>query len=48
MESALANANKLVQFVTLTNEDHWLSREETRLQILQATVAFLEKNNPPQ
>ncbi len=28
-------------------EDHWLSREDTRLQMLQETVKFLEANNPP-
>ncbi len=47
MQSALKEANKPVEMVTLPSEDHWLSREETRVQMLQATVAFLEKNNPP-
>jgi len=28
-------------------EDHWLSRGETRLQTLEATMAFVEKHNPP-
>jgi hypothetical protein len=27
--------------------DHWLSRGDTRLQTLQATIAFVEKHNPP-
>ena len=48
MQNALKAANKPVEFVTLSSEDHWLSREETRLQMLRATIAFLEKNNPPQ
>jgi len=48
MEAALKAANKPVEFVILSNEDHWLSREATRQQMLQATVTFLEKNNPPQ
>ncbi len=48
METALKSANKPVEFVTLDREDHWLSREETREQMLKATVSFLEKNNPPQ
>lgn len=48
MEAALNSANKPVELVTLDSEDHWLSREATRLQMLQATVAFLEKYNPPQ
>lgn len=48
MESALKQAGKPVEFVTLDGEDHWLSREATRVQMLQATVTFLEKYNPPQ
>ena len=47
MEAALKKANKAVELVTLSSEDHWLSREATRQQMLEATVAFLEKNNPP-
>lgn len=47
MADALKDAKKPVEFVTLAGEDHWLSREDTRLQMLQATVTFLEKNNPP-
>jgi dienelactone hydrolase len=48
METALKQANKPVEFVTLSSEDHALAREGTRQQMLQATVTFLEKNNPPQ
>ena len=47
MADALKAAGKPVEFVTLPGEDHWLSRSETRLQMLQATVKFLETNNPP-
>ncbi len=47
MNDALKAAKKPVEFVILPSEDHWLSREETRLQMLQATVKFLEVNNPP-
>jgi dipeptidyl aminopeptidase/acylaminoacyl peptidase len=47
MADALKKAGKPVQLVTLTGEDHWLSRGATRLQMLNAVVAFLEKNNPP-
>jgi dipeptidyl aminopeptidase/acylaminoacyl peptidase len=36
-----------VQFVTLKQEDHRLSRGATRLEMLEATVAFLKANNPP-
>jgi dipeptidyl aminopeptidase/acylaminoacyl peptidase len=47
MTSALKRAGKSVEFVTLKHEDHWLSSGETRLQMLEASVAFLKKNNPP-
>jgi len=47
MASALKRARKPVEFVELTGEDHWLSRAMTRAQMLEATVTFLEKNNPP-
>ena len=47
MADALRRAGKSVEFVTLKSEDHWLSRGETRLQMLSAAVAFVEKNNPP-
>jgi dipeptidyl aminopeptidase/acylaminoacyl peptidase len=47
MARALKRAGKPVEFVTLAHEDHWLSRSATRLQMLQATVAFLKANNPP-
>jgi dipeptidyl aminopeptidase/acylaminoacyl peptidase len=47
MLSALKRAGKSVTMVTMKHEDHWLSRGETRLQMLQATVDFLKANNPP-
>jgi dipeptidyl aminopeptidase/acylaminoacyl peptidase len=47
MLAALQQAGKPVEYVEMAGEDHWLSRGETRLQMLTATVAFLEKNNPP-
>jgi len=47
MEDALKGAKKSVEFVTLPDEDHWASHDVTRQQMLQAMVAFLEKNNPP-
>jgi dipeptidyl aminopeptidase/acylaminoacyl peptidase len=46
MENALRSAGRPVTLVRLKSEDHWLSRSETRGQMLQATVAFLEANNP--
>jgi len=47
MFHALQDAKKDVKFVPLDNEDHWLSRGKTRLEMLQATVDFLRRNNPP-
>jgi dipeptidyl aminopeptidase/acylaminoacyl peptidase len=47
MYDAMKHARKDVEMVTLKNEDHWLSRGETRLQMLQASVAFLRAHNPP-
>jgi dipeptidyl aminopeptidase/acylaminoacyl peptidase len=47
MAAALKRAGKPVELVTLKSEDHWLSRGETRLQMLTAVVAFLEIHNPP-
>jgi len=47
MYAALKRAKKTVEFIDLPREDHWLSRSETRLQMLQATAAFLRKYNPP-
>jgi dipeptidyl aminopeptidase/acylaminoacyl peptidase len=46
MESALKRAGKPVEFVEMKNEDHWLSREATRIEMLKAAVAFVEKYNP--
>ena len=43
MADALAKAGKPYQFVVLNHEDHWLSRGDTRLQMLQATVDFALK-----
>jgi dipeptidyl aminopeptidase/acylaminoacyl peptidase len=47
MADALKHAGKPYDFVVLNHEDHWLSRGETRLQMLKATMEFVEKNNPP-
>jgi dipeptidyl aminopeptidase/acylaminoacyl peptidase len=46
MADALKHAGKSVELVTLKHEDHWLSRSATRQQMLDASVAFLQKNNP--
>ena len=46
MLKALQKANKKVEMVTLNKEDHWLSRSETRLLMLQSSIGFLRANNP--
>jgi dipeptidyl aminopeptidase/acylaminoacyl peptidase len=47
MLSALKKAGKPVEMVTLKHEDHWLSTGDTRLQMLESSVAFLRTHNPP-
>ncbi|HYB63662.1 MAG TPA: S9 family peptidase [Steroidobacteraceae bacterium] len=47
MYEALRSAKKDAELVTLKEEDHWLSRGATRLQMLEASVAFLRARNPP-
>jgi dipeptidyl aminopeptidase/acylaminoacyl peptidase len=44
---AMKRGKKDVELVTLKQEDHWLSRSDTRLQMLDATVTFLRAHNPP-
>jgi dipeptidyl aminopeptidase/acylaminoacyl peptidase len=46
MAQALKRAGKPVELVTLKSEDHWLSRSESRMQMLKAAVAFVEAHNP--
>ncbi len=46
MADALKHAGKPVEFVELKGEDHWLSRSDTRQQMLESAVAFVEKYNP--
>ena len=47
MYDAMKHAGKEVELVPLKKEDHWLSRSETRLQMLQTSIAFLRAHNPP-
>jgi dipeptidyl aminopeptidase/acylaminoacyl peptidase len=47
MLRALQKAGRPVQLIELKNEDHWLSKSETRLQMLEALSGFLKANNPP-
>ncbi len=46
MEKALEAKGKPVRLIELEGEDHWLSREETRLAMLRAAVGFVERYNP--
>jgi dipeptidyl aminopeptidase/acylaminoacyl peptidase len=46
MAHALRNAGKPYELVELRGEDHWLSRPETRLQMLEEAVAFVQQHNP--
>lgn len=46
MADALKKAQKTYEFVQLKGEDHWLSRSDTRQQMLSAAVAFVQKYNP--
>ncbi|MGE0045554.1 MAG: alpha/beta hydrolase family protein [Hyphomonadaceae bacterium] len=44
MERALREAGRDVRFVTLTGDDHWLSRAETRTQMLRELESFLAQH----
>jgi dipeptidyl aminopeptidase/acylaminoacyl peptidase len=46
MNTMLAKAAKSVKFLPLDSEDHWWSHEATRVQILEASVAFVQEHNP--
>lgn len=47
MNDALAKAGKTTQLIAMDGEDHFLSREVTRVQTLEASVNWVEKYNPP-
>ena len=47
MHRALKNANKDSTLIELKDEDHWLSKSATRLQMLEEIDAFLKMHNPP-
>lgn len=48
MYDALRAHRKQVELVTLREGDEELSDRETRVQVLEATVAFLQAHDPPQ
>jgi acetyl esterase/lipase len=47
MERALRAAGKPVEFLTLPNADHWLLRDDSRLAMAKASLAFVLKYDPP-
>lgn len=47
MAAAMQRAGREVVFQELKGEDHWLSRSDTRLEMLSGLIGFLEKHNPP-
>jgi dipeptidyl aminopeptidase/acylaminoacyl peptidase len=48
MASALKRAAKPYEYVDLPQEDHFLSRDVTRLAMLKAALKFVEKYDPAQ
>lgn len=46
MADALTKAGHPPQFVRLTGEDHWLSRSQTRIEMLRAMETFLDAQLP--
>jgi dipeptidyl aminopeptidase/acylaminoacyl peptidase len=47
MAKALAASGRPAELVSLKDEDHWFSQATTRVEMLTALTAFLEKHNPP-
>lgn len=46
MHKALLSMGKSSELLLLDGDDHWMSIESSRLQLLEAMVAFIEKHNP--
>jgi dipeptidyl aminopeptidase/acylaminoacyl peptidase len=46
MAAALKSAAKPFEFLRMQGEDHWLSREATRMAMLKAAVEFVKRYNP--
>jgi dipeptidyl aminopeptidase/acylaminoacyl peptidase len=47
MDRALTRARKPHELIEIDGEDHWLTREAGRIQLLNACTSFLQKYNPP-
>jgi dipeptidyl aminopeptidase/acylaminoacyl peptidase len=46
LEKRLITAGKAVELIKLKGEDHWMSSSATRLTMLKASIAFVQKHNP--
>jgi len=46
MESALKRAGKPVEFITYKGQDHWETVGSSRIEMMKAALAFIEKHNP--
>jgi len=46
MESALKRAGKPVEFITYKGQDHWETVGSSRIEMMKAALAFLDKHNP--
>ena len=46
MEKALKAAGKPVEFVTYPGQDHWETMGKSRIDMMKAAMAFLDKYNP--
>lgn len=44
MHKALRKAGKEVTFIELKGEDHWLTQEDTRIEMLRATAKFIQEH----
>lgn len=47
MKRSLEEAGKAVEFVAFNDQDHSLSHEGARIEMLKKAVAFVEQHNPP-
>jgi dipeptidyl aminopeptidase/acylaminoacyl peptidase len=47
MRKALENAKRPVVYIKLEGEDHWLSREKTRIEMLEKSLGFINEHIGP-
>ncbi len=46
MDQALSQAGKAHEFITLQGQDHWETIGSSRIEMMNRTLAFLQKHNP--